>query len=246
MYLCEVSPIYTYLCEASHEMVVVHFLNLPRAGRACIGECEDTYSTVVACGKGKEGLKKIELAILKMEAGADALDASVQIDMPGMNLEQHSTILMCEVCMRHSVVSYESYARLAKKCSMNTFGKVPVLAGLCTEFSSAAEYYLYVACTAGLVKTPKFRHSMSGRIGLHDIRGYKEAERSKVLVGDMRIKKVSDGGDDGDLSKDAEGESSGDDAGDGWEVDDGEEFSRKVDKMQDAGSGYSSDDSNRS
>lgn len=130
----------------------------------CISECVPTYATVVACGEGREGLKKLEEAILQMEKNTDSLDTSLLIDMHGMNLEQHSTILMCELCMKHSVVCYESYNRECVKRLGDSGAPGTTadggLAGMYPQFTCPADYYLYIACTAGLARTPRFKNSV--------------------------------------------------------------------------------------
>ena len=172
---------------------------------------------MVACGAGREGLAKIEKAILEMESSTDTLDTLLQIDMHGMNLDQHSTILMCEVCMRHSVVSYESYLRVTGKwCKQQGFGASESgtrtgIAGLYVPFVSAAEYYLYVACTAGLIRTPRFKHStVEGKVGVEDIRGFEDMERKLEEEMEDAVEDMEDAVED---MEDEEG------APDAWEVD---------------------------
>ena len=67
-----------------------------------ISECADTWSTRLV-----GGVKEIEDRIVAIEESVDRLPLHLKIDMPGMHLGQHSLVLPCEICKKHSVVSWE-------------------------------------------------------------------------------------------------------------------------------------------
>lgn len=126
------------------------------------------------------GLPAIEGAIEAIERRADGVDGTLQVEDPGMDLSLHSLLLVCEVCMRHSVVSYECYQRTLRastgwSCAgiggagegtgAEEGGPVPWcgIVGVHAPFATGGEYYLFIACTAGLYTTPSF--SLSGASG---------------------------------------------------------------------------------
>jgi hypothetical protein len=130
--------------------------------------CGETWSTVLVGGLGA-----VEQSILDIEAAADSLSNTVRIDMPGMHLGPHSLVLPCEVCMRHSVVSWEWYKEVQDKsvaCTEHVRGWHGTSAApsgplppslhprlhLTQSLSCATEYYLFIACTYSLLETPRF------------------------------------------------------------------------------------------
>lgn len=127
-------------------------------GRVCIvGGCEETWSTRIA-----GGLPAIQCAIEAIERRADGVDGTLRVECAGMDLSLHSLLLVCEGCMRHSVVSYECYLRTLRGSVVGREGGHEDDGGWCgitgvhVPFATAGEYYLFVACTAGLYTTPCF------------------------------------------------------------------------------------------
>lgn len=138
-----------------------------------ISACGETWSTVLV-----GGLDAVEQSILDIEAAADSLSNTLRIDVPGMHLGPHSLVLPCEVCMRHSVVSWEWFQEVQDKSVACTLRDVRGCKGtaaaasaapskallssfhprlhLTQSLSCATEYYLFIACTYSLLETPRF------------------------------------------------------------------------------------------
>lgn len=111
-----------------------------------ISQCSETWSTRLA-----GGMRSIERRIEAIEESVDQLSLELRIDMPGMHLGQHSLVLPCEICLRHSVVSWEWYSKVLGHCCKST----GVCLGFC-DFQTPAEYYLFIANTYHLLQTPQF------------------------------------------------------------------------------------------
>ncbi len=110
-----------------------------------VREYDETWSTMVVGGLGV-----IESKIQDIANRTDDMDTSLKVDQSGMDLSQHSTVFFCDLCMRHSVVSYECYERTW---------------GISKEFQTGGEYYLYIACTTHLLKTPAFLRTLDRESG---------------------------------------------------------------------------------
>ena len=103
-----------------------------------VEEFPETYSTVLM-----GGMHAVADGVRGVEARSDNLAAGLDIDMPGMDLCVHSTVLFCEGCRRHSVVSWENYRMvLERTVGVNHVRVHP------------GEYYLRIVCTSSLLRTP--------------------------------------------------------------------------------------------
>lgn len=179
------------------DMPLIH--GMYATGRQSItSDCSETYSTIIL-----GGLHVIEEAICCMEGMADQSHPSHMVDVHGYDLAPNSLVLMCEVCMKHSVVSYESYCRVAMRDNgMQWCGML----GVHQPIRTAAEYYVHMACTGALYRTPEFRYSSkktgevkrksNTRIVMDSI-DMEEVERSlrrkvpKKLAAEVKEEKVS-------------------------------------------------------
>jgi hypothetical protein len=106
--------------------------------------------------------------ITDMEKQTDSLSAlsctPTRVDMPMHDLVAHSTMLFCDVCMKSSVVSFENYRDVMGKSRGMQIQKNPLndgrnagnKMGIYTRMQTPQEYYLYVAMTRGLLRTPCF------------------------------------------------------------------------------------------
>ena len=115
-------------------------------GKKKILGCAETYLT-----KMVGGLQKIEDMVVQIEQDADKLDVCEKVGEHGMHLGQHSMVMACEVCGKHSMVSYENYLSV-----LEVSGVDKVEQKFNFAFSNAAEYYMYAAKTYPLLKTPDF------------------------------------------------------------------------------------------
>lgn len=103
-----------------------------------VEQCPETFSTMLM-----GGMEEIARHVRDIERRSDELAAGMSIDMPGMDLCVHSTVLFCEACKRHSVVSWENHRMVHERCR----------GGACMH---PGDYYLSIVCTSPLLRTGLF------------------------------------------------------------------------------------------
>ena len=86
------------------------------------------------------------------------IDTDLRMDEANTDMTQHSTCLFCDHCMKHSVVSYESYVRTVSRMCDTVDGQLrwQDTTAVQQPFQSGVEYYMHIALTWGLLKTPLF------------------------------------------------------------------------------------------
>lgn len=123
-------------------------------GRISILDCPLTWNVVVV-----GGLSKVEEAILELEEYVDNSNPYMRIGDPGMNIGQNCSCLFCEICGKHSVVSWENYSRVVGRLSLgessSNWEDGPSI-GMHPQIQHPADYYLFMAMTRDIHITPYF------------------------------------------------------------------------------------------
>lgn len=116
-------------------------------GRIAIRDCPETCCTVVV-----GGMLAIEKAIEELEQCVDRSDPTLHPGAMGMNNAQNSICLYCEICNKHSVVSWECYNKNIRRGeSSHKPCYIPL--------RKPGEYYMFVAMNRDIYITPNFCQS---------------------------------------------------------------------------------------
>lgn len=160
-------------------------------GRQSILGLSETWATRMV-----GGMHAIHDTVTDMEKQMDSRSSlshmPTRVDMSLHDLVAHSTMLFCDVCMKSSVVSFENYRDVMGKSRgmhmQNTGdsgdpGKHGNKMGIYACMQTPQEYYLYVAMTRGLLRTPCFaRMSQVDDDGhLSPMRRNREMDSSSVM-----------------------------------------------------------------